>query len=100
MDLYLAQTSPQHKPGFVYLPAIYLCCTTLRYVDLRETRVHIAAMNFDISHLLAQWDYQPGQVVVRKFMGNDGVEKVQLRVDMGLLQMNATGRPDGKRPLG
>jgi len=57
-------------------------------------------MNFDISHLLAQWDYQPGQVVVRKFMGNDGVEKIQLRVDMGLLQMNATGRPDGKRPLG
>ena len=57
-------------------------------------------MNFDISHLLEQWDYQPGQVVVRRFMGKDGHEKIQLRVDLGILQMNAEGRPDGKRPFG
>ena len=57
-------------------------------------------MNFDISHLLDQWDYQPGQVVVRKFIGKDGAEKIQLRVDLGILQMNAQGRPDGKRPSG
>lgn len=57
-------------------------------------------MNFDISHLLEQWDYQPGQVVVRKFTGKDGQEKIQLRIDLGLLQMNAQGRPDGKRPFG
>jgi len=57
-------------------------------------------MNFDITHLLEQWDYQPGQVVVRRFTAKDGVEKIQLRVDLGLLQMNAAGRPDGKRPLG
>jgi hypothetical protein len=59
---------------------------------------NISAMNFDISSLLDAWDYQPGQVVVRKFRGKDGVEKIQLRVDLGLLQMNATGRPDDKRP--
>ena len=69
-------------------------------VDLRSRQVNINAMNFDISHLLEQWDYQPGQVVVRKFVGKDGTEKIQLRVDLGLLQMNATGRPDGKRPYG
>src|ERR1041385_6500937 len=57
-------------------------------------------MNFDISHLLENWDYQPGQIVVRRFMGRDGQEKIQLRVDLGLLQMNAEGRPDGKRPMG
>ncbi len=57
-------------------------------------------MSFDISALLDQWDYQPGQVVVRKFVGKDGQEKIQLRVDLGLLQMNAKGRPDGKRPFG
>lgn len=57
-------------------------------------------MSFDISALLDQWDYQPGQVVVRKFQGKDGQEKIQLRVDLGLLQMNAKGRPDGKRPFG
>jgi hypothetical protein len=57
-------------------------------------------MNFDISHILDKWEYHPGQVVVRKFMGKDGQEKIQLRVDLGLLQMNAEGRPDGKRPCG
>lgn len=62
--------------------------------------VHIRAMDFDISHLLDHWDYQPGQVVVRKFTGKDGREKIQLRVDLGLLQMNLEGRPDGKRPFG
>lgn len=57
-------------------------------------------MNFDISHLLEHWDYAPGQVTVRKFVGKDGQEKIQLRLDLGLLQMNAQGRPDGKRPFG
>jgi len=57
-------------------------------------------MDFDISRVLEDWDYQPGQVVVRKFKGKDGKEKLQLRVDLGLLQMNTEGRPDGKRPLG
>jgi hypothetical protein len=37
---------------------------------------------------------------VRRFKGRDGREKIQLRVDLGLLQMNAEGRPDGKRPFG
>ncbi len=57
-------------------------------------------MNFDISQILENWDYEPGQVVVRKFVGKDGREKIQLRVDIGILQMNAMGRPDGKRPFG
>ncbi len=57
-------------------------------------------MNLDISHLLEQWEYQPGEVAVRRFTAKDGSEKIQLRVDLGLLQMNATGRPDGKRPFG
>lgn len=57
-------------------------------------------MDFDISPLLEQWPYKPGQVVVRKFKGRDGKEKIQLRVDLGVLQMNAEGRPDGKRPYG
>jgi len=57
-------------------------------------------MDFDISGLLDDWEYQPGQVVVRRFTGNDGRDKIQLRVDLGLLQMNAEGRPDGKRPFG
>ena len=57
-------------------------------------------MDFDISHLLDQWEYQAGQVVVRRFKAKDGREKIQLRVDLGLLQMCVEGRPDGKRPFG
>lgn len=57
-------------------------------------------MNFDISDLLNSWEYQAGQIVVRRFKGKDGKEKIQLRVDLGLLQMDAFGRPDGKKPFG
>ena len=57
-------------------------------------------MDFDISELLDHWKYKPGQALVRRFKGNDGKEKIQLRVDLGLLQMNAEGRPDGRRPAG
>ena len=57
-------------------------------------------MDFDISNLLDQWEYQPGQVVARRFKTKNGREKIQLRLDLGLLQMNAEGRPDGKRPFG
>lgn len=57
-------------------------------------------MSFDISGILEHWDYEPGKVVVRKFKAKDGTEKLQLRVDLGLLQMNAHGRPDGKHPFG
>ena len=69
-------------------------------VDLPGTRRHIRAMDFDISRLLDQWEYQPGQVVARRFKAKNGREKIQLRLDLGLLQMNAEGRPDGKRPFG
>jgi hypothetical protein len=57
-------------------------------------------MNFDISGLLEQWDYQAGQLMVRRFKTPEDVEKIQLRVDLGILQMNAEGRPDGKKPMG
>src|SRR5215472_15380687 len=69
-------------------------------VDLPPDPVHIRFMDFDISRLLENWEYEPGQVVVRRFKAKDGVEKIQLRVDLGLLQMNAEGRPDGKKPFG
>ncbi len=57
-------------------------------------------MSIDISQLLDQWEYQPGKLAVRKFRAKDGTEKIQLRLDLGVLQMNVEGRPDGKRPFG
>lgn len=56
-------------------------------------------MSFDLTTMLQDWEYRPGQVVARRFKGRDG-EKIQLRVDLGILQMNAEGRPDGRKPMG
>ena len=67
---------------------------------MRLSNIHIRGMDFDITRLLKNWDYVPGQVLVRKFTSKDGVEKIQLRVDLGLLQMNVDGRPDGQQPFG
>ena len=70
------------------------------FIDLHSIARHSQPMNFDISPLLNEWEYQPGQIGVRQFKGKDGIQKIQLRVDLGILQMNAHGRPDGKTPNG
>jgi len=57
-------------------------------------------MDDDISKVLENWDYRLGRVDARRVKGEGGVEKLQLRIDLGLLQMNAQFRPDGKRPFG
>ncbi len=57
-------------------------------------------MNLDLNNLLEGWPHEPGQIRVRKVLGNDGREKLQLRIDLGLIQMELNGRPDGHRPHG
>jgi hypothetical protein len=57
-------------------------------------------MSFDLSDQLRDWPYEPGQLQVRKIVGSDGREKLQLRLDMGVLQMEMNGRPDGREPHG
>src|SRR3989304_427832 len=55
-------------------------------------------MSKDISNLLSEWKYEPDEVIVRIVPGNDGRSKIQLRVDLGILQMEMDGRPDGVCP--
>ena len=57
-------------------------------------------MTKDIGTLLDEWGYDADQVSARWILGDDGTRKVQLRVDMGFLQMTTHGRPDGTRPHG
>ena len=52
------------------------------------------------AEILRNWDVTPNEVTVRKVRGLDGRELVQMRLDLGVLQMETTGRPDGKRPRG
>ncbi len=55
-------------------------------------------MSLDLHTLLQDWSHESGNIKVRKILGLDGREKLQLRIDLGLLQMEMTGRPDGHRP--
>ena len=55
-------------------------------------------MSLDLNTLLKDWPHESGAIKVRKILGLDGREKLQLRIDLGLLQMEMTGRPDGQRP--
>ncbi len=54
----------------------------------------------DLRCILDGWEYEPGKISVRKIIGHDGREKIQTRVDLGLLQFESVGRPDGRRPYG
>jgi hypothetical protein len=54
----------------------------------------------DIRPILDGWDYDPEGFSVRLIAGEDGREKIQLRLDLGLLQMEVDGRPDGQKPEG
>lgn len=53
-----------------------------------------------IDDILQHWQYDPDEVSVRIVKGKDGREVLQMRVDMGLLQLEIEGRPDGERPDG
>lgn len=55
-------------------------------------------MNRDIRNILDSWEYNPNIINVRKIIGDDGKEKIQIRVALGILQMEVNGRPDGKTP--
>ncbi|MFO0947967.1 MAG: UvrB/UvrC motif-containing protein [Planctomycetota bacterium] len=57
-------------------------------------------MSHDVSHILDGWDFDPHELNVRVIAGDDGTEKIQMRIDLGLLQMNVHGRPDGEKPFG
>jgi hypothetical protein len=53
-----------------------------------------------LDHHLADWPYEFGEVIARIVPGVDSREVLQLRVEMGILQMEVSGRPDGSRPEG
>jgi hypothetical protein len=57
-------------------------------------------MSLDLNTILKDWPHEPGAIKVRKIVGLDGREKIQLRIDLGVLQMETSGRPDGVRPHG
>ena len=65
-----------------------------------STRLIVMPHPKHIDHLLHDWPYRFGEVLARKVRGKDRREVLQMRVDMGVLQMEVDGRPDGERPEG
>ena len=54
----------------------------------------------DIDRVLRNWAYEPGEVGARLVRASDGRQVLQMRVEMGLLQLETDARPDGSRPGG
>ncbi len=57
-------------------------------------------MSLDLSRFLEDWPFEPGKLNVRLIVGDDGESRIQVRLDLGVIQMMAEGRPDGQRPHG
>jgi hypothetical protein len=60
----------------------------------------MANEHHDIDFVLREWAFKPGVIAARLIRAGDGREVIQMRVEMGLLQMETSGRPDGEHPGG
>ena len=58
------------------------------------------AQNQDIDAILRDWPYQPGVISARIVRAAGRRKVLQMRIELGLLQMEFTARPDGERPGG
>ncbi len=65
-----------------------------------EENEEIPGAENDLTELLKAWPYESGTINVRRIMGADGTPKLQMRLELGVLQMEVAGRPDGLRPNG
>ncbi|MFM7206975.1 MAG: UvrB/UvrC motif-containing protein [Planctomycetaceae bacterium] len=54
----------------------------------------------DIDSLLRAWEFRPGEVGARLLKTRSGRQVLQMRIDMGVVQMETELRPDGQRPHG
>ncbi len=54
----------------------------------------------DLQATLQDWPYEPEKISVRKILGTDETVRIQMRVELGILQMESEGRPDGLKPHG
>src|SRR3982751_2061975 len=65
-----------------------------------DARGNPPKMSDDLSRLLREWPFEPGKLNVRLITGEDGEPRIQVRLDLGILQMHTEGRPDGQKPYG
>lgn len=54
----------------------------------------------DLSPILQGWEFEPGRTNVRFVRTLAGDRAIQIRLELGILQLAYQGRPDGERPHG
>lgn len=58
-------------------------------------------MSVDLAGLLRGWPYEPEEeLTVRRITTAGGEPRLQIRLELGLIEMRCDGRPDGTRPHG
>lgn len=57
-------------------------------------------MGLDLDEIIGDWECPDGELCARLVHSSDGTAHLQLRVDLGLLQMRLADRPDGTRYCG
>jgi len=59
-------------------------------------------MRRDLDDVIQGWPYdpEPAEVLAREVRARDGRKVLQVRIELGVLQLEAVGRPDGLRPHG
>lgn len=55
-------------------------------------------MSQDIGRLLDEWEFDPHELNVRLVVDDQGRRRLQMRLELGILQMHLEGRPDGAHP--
>ena len=68
----------------------------------RSKPIKRVEMNWEqhLDGLIREWEFDPLTLSVRLVKGDDGRDVIQMRVDLGVLQMETQGRPDGTKPNG
>lgn len=56
--------------------------------------------NDNIDSILENWKFDPAATMIRKAFGEDGRGVLQMRIDLGVMQLETSGRPDGQKPDG
>jgi len=54
----------------------------------------------DLDPWLRHWPFRPGEISAREVRAHDGRTVLLMRVELGVLQLETEGRPDGERPGG
>jgi UvrB/uvrC motif len=81
----------------------FSCGIRLLYLIVDFVCVQTGESKMSDDHLdfqLKAWEFNPECNGVRLLKGSDGRDVIQVRVDLGILQLETAGRPDGTKPNG